>query len=333
MFAKLSGVFQSWLSTPLKTSLFFWLGGFFLWLFSIINWNAIDKLRFNNGKLPLDKLLADKERYVIKEWESIWDFLRTMQESETILLILILTTLIALSSVIVKALQFELLRLLEGYNWSNYGLHWFYIRKIQFYENKYQQKLNRWSELDAKVLQKQPLTSKELLIYTKLKREIASTPDISPPMPTRLGNLLRNYELRPYEKYGLNSIICWSRLWLLLPESTQKELSAARDALDEAIQLIAWGILFFIWIMWSWFAIPIALLLMWGGYKLALKAADIYGQLIEATFDIHRELLYKALKREMPTDPSKERQAGLELTRYLWRGADNSPPQKAQFFY
>ncbi|AUI68946.1 hypothetical protein [Beggiatoa leptomitoformis] len=316
MFAKLSGVFQGWLSTPLKTSLFFWLGGFFLWLFSIINWEAIDKLRFN-------KVLADKERYITKDWLGVWDFLRTMQESEMIVLILILTTLIVLSSAIVKALQFELLRLLEGYNWSDYGLHWFYVKKIQFYENQYQQRLNRWSELDAKVLQKQPLTSKESLIYTKLKGEIASTSDITPPMPTRLGNILRGYEQRSYKKYGLDSIICWSRLWLVLPESTQKELSATRDALDEAIQLVAWGILFFIWTIWSWFAPSIALFLICSGYLLALKAADIYGQLIEATFDVHRHLLYEALRLEMPKDPEAEKQAGLALTHYLWRGSNN----------
>lgn len=308
MFAKLGGIFQGWLGTPLKTGLVFWLGGFFLWLFTIINWNAIDKLQFN-------KTLADKERYIVKEWVGIWDFLRNLQESELILLILILVSFILLSGALVKAFQFKILRVCEGYGWFNFLLKW----RTEHYEKQYIEDLARWEILNKKA-EDNLLNLIESREYAELDKKMVLAPASALRMPTRLGNILRGYEQRPYEKYGLDSIICWSRLWLVLPESTQKELSATRDALDEAIQLIAWGILFFIWTSLNWLAIPIALLLMWGGYRLALNAADIYGQLIEATFDVHRHLLYEALRREIPKDAKEEMEAGLKLTKDLWRG-------------
>lgn len=327
MFAKLGGIFQGWLGTPLKTGLVFWLGGFFLWLLHIINWGAINKLKANQP-------LADNERFVIDTWKGIWHFLRTLQEHETAILIVALVAIVLLSGVFVQAIQFKLLRSLEGYGWFWDYFESLRLNRIQHYEEKYQKDLKRWKEL-AKKTYDNSLTINESREYAQLDKKVTPAPRIPEHrMPTCLGNILRGYEQRPYKKYGLDVIICWSRLWLMLPKEVQAELNASRQALDEAIQLIAWGILFFIWMFINWWlASVIALLLMWGGYTLALKAADIYGQLIEATFDIHRELLYKALKREMPTDPSKERQAGLELTRYLWRGADNSPPQKTQFYY
>ena len=55
-------------------------------------------------------------------------------------------------------------------------------------------------------------------------------------------------------------------------------------------------------------------------YTWAIPAATTYGDLIEASFDLYRQLLYKSLDWQKPDDPNEERRVGQQLTDYLWRG-------------
>ena len=55
-------------------------------------------------------------------------------------------------------------------------------------------------------------------------------------MPTRLGNVLRAAELRPLERYGLDGVICWSRLWLTLTESVRGAIDQSRESLDTDVR-------------------------------------------------------------------------------------------------
>lgn len=178
-------------------------------------------------------------------------------------------------------------------------------------------------------------------------------------MPTRLGNLLRAAERQPLNKYGLDAIICWSRLWMLLPEAVRKDLQEARSDLNAAARLWLWSILFCGWsffgmawnsvnrspawvlpkvclfdqlkifscgwsllsegILATW-ALWLGLLSAWFAYKWAIDAARTYGALIEASFDIYRHLLYESQRWYLPPDPKEERRVGGELTQYLTRG-------------
>ena len=79
--------------------------------------------------------------------------------------------------------------------------------------------------------------------------------------------------------------------------------------------------LFPIWAIWIWWlALIIALLLIWIGYRSALQAADVYGQLLEATFDVHRHLLYGAFHQTLPETSIEEKTRGEKLTYDLWYG-------------
>lgn len=141
-------------------------------------------------------------------------------------------------------------------------------------------------------------------------------------MPTRLGNILRTAERRPLEKYGLDAIICWSRLWLLLPEAAKKDLQDARADLNNAARLWLWSILFLVWAaLGAWWAVPLGILsALFAYYNWAIAAAITYGDLIEASFDLYRHLLYESLRWKLPADPNEERRVGQQLTEYLWRG-------------
>jgi hypothetical protein len=141
-------------------------------------------------------------------------------------------------------------------------------------------------------------------------------------MPTRLGDLLRAAERRPYDKYGLDAVVCWYRLWLLLPEEVKIEISEARLELDRAMRAWLWGALFLVWTPWLWWvAVPIGILVPLLAYNFSmLNAAALFGDLVETAFDLHRMRLYDALLLPRPTSPADERLHGTRLSRLLWRG-------------
>ena len=57
-----------------------------------------------------------------------------------------------------------------------------------------------------------------------------------------------------------------------------------------------------------------------------LTTAMVYGDVIEAAFDLHRWKLYEALRWPTPTTPADERATGAKLTQYIWRGSDDDTP-------
>jgi hypothetical protein len=143
-------------------------------------------------------------------------------------------------------------------------------------------------------------------------------------MPTRLGDVLRAAECRPAEKYGLDAVACWYALWSVLPEAAKREIVEARLALDGAARAWLWGVLFAIWAPWNWWAIAIAAavatLAYYGGI---IGAADLFGELIGTTYDLHRFRLYDALHMPRPKSPQLEREKdGPRVTNLLWGGLD-----------
>jgi hypothetical protein len=141
-------------------------------------------------------------------------------------------------------------------------------------------------------------------------------------MPTRLGDVLRAAERRPYDKYGLDAVVCWYRLWMVLPVDVKTEITEARLELDRAVRTCLWGTLFLAWAPWLWWAaVPIGLLVPLLTYNFSmLSAAALFGDLVETSFDLHRMALYDALHLPRPTSAADERGRGARLTGSLWHG-------------
>ena len=55
-------------------------------------------------------------------------------------------------------------------------------------------------------------------------------------------------------------------------------------------------------------------------YRLLINAAEVYGQLVEASFDLYRFSLYEALHWPLPSSPDEEREKGYQLSDYLYKG-------------
>jgi hypothetical protein len=249
-------------------------------------------------------------------WTPISIWFSQQPESLQIALLVAGVCLIAASAFIVQRFEFATLRFLEGYwhPWLHPLRRWLIARAAK----QVQQIDKRWQEL-AQINPTQ-LTAKQQDEFIQLDWQQLHTPLPNQLMPTRLGNILRAAEQRPLEKYGLDAVICWSRLWLLLPDGAKQELQAARADLNTAARIWLWSLLFIIWSIWEWWAAPLGLLSACFAYHWAIAAARTYGELIEASFDLYRHLLYQSLRWNLPPDPTEERRVGKELTQYLWRG-------------
>jgi hypothetical protein len=348
---------EKWVATLLTPAFVFWLGGFV---------TVVQK-----GGWPV----------LLKE------FTRHPELIQVAILIGCLS-IVTVSGFVVQRFDLATLRFLEGY-WHpllcQKGIQRY--QKIREQLRKDSQKL-RNKEANRKRLQQRlknkidslgadVLTPKRKKLYLQLNKSIFTPIEqiklvqirqslremptaYADLMPMRLGNLLRAAERQPLNKYGLDAIICWSRLWMLLPEAVRKDLQEARNDLNSAARLWLWSILFcgwsFLGMGWSYWvnrsqkwmlpeactvdrwdifscgwlflsqgvlaiwALLLGLLSAWFAYRWAIDAARTYGALIEASFDIYRHLLYESQRWHLPPDPEEERRRGRKFTQYLANG-------------
>ena len=209
---------------------------------------------------------------------------------------------VVLSAVIVQAATLPILRWLEGYwpGWLDPLAKWLVRRR----NSKLDRDARRLHEFAVKGVDR--LSAAELALYLRLdhqRRRVPARPERR--MPTRLGNVLRAAEGRPDAHYGLEATICWPRLWLLLPDTAKAEVSGARSSLNAAAQVWLWGMLFIIWTVWAWWALPLGVLVAVAAYGQIVRAASVFGDLMESCFDLYRRALYDSLRWPGSGQPSR----------------------------
>jgi hypothetical protein len=226
---------------------------------------------------------------------------------------------VAASGVVVQRTEPVVLRLLQGY-WPpalRSALASRYRRRLAADDKTWQELYSRWE--DGKATETEAI---ELQAAERRLARLPATPDQV--MPTRLGNVLRSAENRPYDWYGLDAVNCWSRLWLVLPDAAKNEVSAARADLDTATTWWTWAALTAVWTVFTPWALLVAVAACLLSYPLVVGSAMRFGDLVNATFDVHRGLLYDALGRPRPSSQDSERATGQALSQALWRGP--APP-------
>ena len=255
-------------------------------------------------------------------WQHVVTSWAALSESVQILLGLMAVLVLLLTSALAEAFDLRILRLLEGY-WPrplSRVRRWALARQ----EAGYARENVRYQELSSRV---EALNGEELAELTRIEgklRRIPTDPELR--MPTRVGNILRAAELRPGEKYGLNSMVCWPRLWLLLPDSATQQLVEARTSLDVPVRACFFALLFLVWAVWEKWVVPLSLLSVLLAWQRIVDAAEVYADIQESIFDDYRGLLYKALRWPLPANPQAELDAGQLISAYLWRGSDDTTP-------
>ncbi len=255
-------------------------------------------------------------------------WLKGQSSAVQVTLILIALLAIAASGIVVERAAAPVLRLLGGY-WPSWTLPLRRRLTDQLARRAEADQL-AWQEAYARIAgsQERTATTEERAALARLERRRRSRPpDTADFLPTRIGNIMRAAERRPADKYGLDAVAVWPHLWLLLPKATRAELRRCRASLDTAVVTATWGILFCAFAPFTWLAIPIGLAVATIAVTVVIPArARVFGDMIEAAYDLHRTALYKQLRWPLPANPGEERSAGRQLTSYLYRGSGSPTP-------
>lgn len=289
---------EGWFSATLTPAFAFWAGGLGAWLLAN---------RTHEGLHRLQSWFTDLDS--VTRW----------------ILVIAGLLLVTASAVLAQRLSFGILRQLEGY-WPA-GFNGIRRRLTAARDRRLTRMEQRIQELQNRN-DKNEISSDELQELSRLESVLARAPaDPTLRMPTKLGNIIRAGEGRPSERYGLDTVVCWPRLWLLLPPAARVELQGARASLDSDVVALLWGVLFLVWTPFTPWVIPIALLAASLAYRAAQTSAAVYSDLLEASFDLYRKDLYEALSWPLPENPAEELEIGKQVTQYLWRGSNQPEPR------
>ncbi len=254
-------------------------------------------------------------------WATVWDIYGKLKGEEYVVDLIAfgmsLYFLLALSQLVMEWLTLPLLRLVEGYwVWPLDKLTALWVK--YWVKRRWQQKHTRWNSLATAHPNLSPSEQAE---FYRLESDLANYPlNHDNFMPTAVGNSLRVAEEYSHVRYGLEAITVWPHLWLVMPESAQQELEAARQSLDDTARTLGWGLLMLLWIYWHSGVLLIAVLVSGLAYWRMCQAADFYGALIRAAFDLYRFDLYRQFHWPAPTVTNAEPSSGKLLTQYIYRG-------------
>jgi hypothetical protein len=156
-------------------------------------------------------------------------------------------------------------------------------------------------------------------------------------MPTRFGNILKNAEMYPTERYQMDAVQVWPRLYGLLPENLSQALALSRSGMEH---MLVWSVLgaafaiaagvYLLIVQGAWW---LFLLCFWGGlavaasaYRSALGSAMLYGTQIKVAFDLHRNELLKQLRKPLPQTQVSEKRTWSKVCQFLYRNEPKNSP-------
>jgi hypothetical protein len=253
---------------------------------------------------------------------------------------------IAMLSVILQPLQTRLVRVLEGY-WEG----WPPLARLSpiFVEYQYRRRRSIEERRRAKGPPDQPLAP--LQVRARLSRERARLESsrqrherklgVFPQkeeqlLPTALGNALRAGETTAGERYGLDTLSSWPRIYQQFSDRLATSVESARTGIDAAVNLC---FIFFILTMLSIAAfydeagvywIPFATAVLCGtSYLGAVAAALDFSMLLQTAYDLHRFDLLKALHYQLPADNDEEMIAFDEISKLFGMDPNQGPAEAA----
>ncbi|MFG3288144.1 hypothetical protein ACGF3G_04970 [Streptomyces sp. NPDC048179] len=223
----------------------------------------------------------------------------TDAEIRVLLLLLVLIAALILTQLLAVG-RMELIRLYEGY-WAGLPCGTWLARRLT--------ERHRW--LYRSLTDRDP----EWLLYPMGEEQV---------MPTTVGNILRGAEEHSAERYGINAVTTWPRLYPTLPETFRQTYVAAAADLELAITASVLGaafaalggILGTVLLAWpgTLLCVSTGTLVAGLGYRGAVSGAKSYSRLVRAAFDVHRWCLLDAMGLARP--------ANVQVELDQWRALD-----------
>lgn len=277
-----------------------------------------------------------------------WDKLSGLNQFLLVLAELIFVLVLAY---LIYNFQYSFIRLFEGY-WPNW-------RPVNYLRGRFvERQRKRWNSLDDQahsIWNTRPASAKKRSTTDGNVPSIWNTPEMLkkvqiakineimdqqlayyPPsthldqlMPTRIGNILRAAELYPYDRYGIDSPVIWTRLIPLLKSDVLAPLQSIKIARD--FMLLMSTLLVIFTLIWcpvlailtnNWILFVLCALgwpFAWLCYQNAVQSSVAYAEQLKAIFDLHRHELFDALGLDAPKNEDEERQQWQNIAYFFFR--------------
>ena len=236
-------------------------------------------------------------------------------------------------------LQFTLIQILEGYWGSSKAAQRAAFVRVRYHRHRRQELLvasicaaKALNELPADAGPNSPAatdaTVARSIFWREALRELSSYPDdLNQILPTRLGNVLRRYEIQAGRPYGIQAIPALSRLGMVAQAAEVEYVQNQRLQLDLAVHTAALGFaaslvtIFAMWRHGGWLLLALAPYLgAYLAYRGAIIVAHEYGAAFSVLIELNRFALYDRLHLPLPENLDDERQRNATLMNVLHSG-------------
>jgi hypothetical protein len=229
----------------------------------------------------------------------------------------------AVAGIAAQALSSAMERAVLAVGWRD--LRWDALRRRV--ERRVAARRNRWSAAAGEWRRQRAATASAVALGRSVdhapmlaaQRTMLRTAVEEPDRPTWCGDRLNAVALRLDRDLRMDLAVCWPHLWLVLPETSREQVTAARQELTRATTLAAWAVLYFVLLCWWWPAVPLAAVLAGTAWHRTRAATEGYARLLEAVCRLHLRDLAEHLGLDTDAAPQD---VGAAVTRLL----EGSPP-------
>lgn len=159
-------------------------------------------------------------------------------------------------------------------------------------------------------------------------------------MPTALGNVLRRAETTAGERYGLDTVHTYPRLYPHLSARLDAEVNEQLNGVDvTATFVVVFSVQALLttpllWRLDWWSAAPLLLTALAAlSYRGSLSAAGRYGQMLGTAFDLHRFDMLASMHLPLPSDGECEYNTNMQLSDVLRADRPWKPEKRQSWVY